>query len=100
MVFQWILYRKEEEKKRAVINFAGTLPVAKCIKYRYTVIENTVPEVIMEKQDIAMLIEWFEQNKDHKLNFLEKQAVKLAVGKAETVGDLMETALSLLKGKK
>ena len=54
----------------------------------------------MEKQDIAMLIEWFEQNKDHKLNFLEKQAVKLAVGKAETVGDLMETALSLLKGGK
>ena len=54
----------------------------------------------MEKQDLELLLQWFEQNKDHKLNFLEKQAVKLAIGKAETVGDLMETALSFLKGKK
>lgn len=54
----------------------------------------------MEQKDIDLLIRWFEQNKDHKLNFLEKQAVKLAVSKAETVGELMETALSFLKGVK
>ena len=57
-------------------------------------------EDTMEQKDIELLIRWFEQNKDHKLNFLEKQAVKLAVGKAETVGELMETALSFLKGSK
>ncbi len=54
----------------------------------------------MEQKDIEMLVKWFEQNKDHKLNFLEKEAVKLAVGRAKTVGDLMETALSFLKGGK
>ena len=54
----------------------------------------------MEKNDLELLITWFEQNKDHKLSFLEKQAVKLAVGQAETVGDLMETALSFLKNGK
>ena len=54
----------------------------------------------MEQKDIDLLIRWFEQNKDHKLNFLEKQAIKLALGRAETVNDLVETALSLLKGGK
>lgn len=57
-------------------------------------------EDTMEQKDIDLLIRWFEQNKDHKLNFLEKQAVKLAVSKAETVGELMETALSFLKSGK
>ena len=31
------------------------------------------------------------------LNFLEKEAIKLAVKKAGTVGDLLKTALDLLK---
>lgn len=51
----------------------------------------------MEQEDIRLLVEWFEQNKDHKLNFLEKEAIKLAVKKASTVGDLLKTALDLLK---
>jgi hypothetical protein len=42
-------------------------------------------------------MDWFEQNKDHKLNFIEKEAIKLAVKKANTVGDLLDTALKLLK---
>ena len=51
----------------------------------------------MEQEDIQLLVNWFEQNKDHKLNILEKEAIKLAVRKASTVGDLLKTALDLLK---
>ena len=51
----------------------------------------------MEQKDLKLLMEWFEQNKDHKLNFIEKEAIKLAVKKANTVGDLLDTALKLLK---
>ncbi len=51
----------------------------------------------MTQEDLKLLTDWFDQNKDHKLNFLEKEAIKLAVRKADTVGDLLETALGLLK---
>ena len=51
----------------------------------------------MEQEDIQLLVNWFEQNKDHKLNILEKESIKLAVRKASTVGDLLKTALDLLK---
>ncbi len=51
----------------------------------------------MDQEDLKLLLDWFEQNKDHKLNFLEKEAIKLAVKKASTVGDLIKTALDLLK---
>ncbi len=51
----------------------------------------------MNPEDLKMLMDWFEKNKDHKLNFLEKEAIKLAVRKANTVGDLLQTALDLLK---
>jgi len=51
----------------------------------------------MNPEDLTMLMDWFEKNKDHKLNFLEKEAIKLAVRKANTVGDLLQTALDLLK---
>ncbi len=51
----------------------------------------------MNQEDLKLLTDWFEENKDHKLNFLEKEAIKLAVKKADTVGDLLQTALSLLK---
>ena len=51
----------------------------------------------MEQKDLKLLMDWFEQNKDHKLNFIEKEAIKLAVKKANTVGDLLDTALKLLK---
>ena len=54
----------------------------------------------MEQKDVELLANWLQENKDHKLNFLEKQAIKLAVGRADTVQDLVETALSLLKGGK
>ena len=54
----------------------------------------------MEQKDVELLVNWLQENKDHKLNFLEKQAIKLAVGRADTVQDLVETALSLLKGGK
>jgi len=48
-------------------------------------------------EELKLLTDWFEQNKDHKLNFLEKEAIKLAVRRADTVGDLLKTALDLLK---
>jgi len=51
----------------------------------------------MNDEDLKLLVDWFEKNKDHKLNFIEKEAVKLAVRKADTVGDLFKTAIDLLK---
>ena len=54
----------------------------------------------MTDEDLKLLMDWFEKNKDHKLNFVEKEAIKLAVWKANTVGDLLQTALGLLKGGK
>ena len=54
----------------------------------------------MSDEDLKLLMDWFEQNKDRKLNFIEKEAIKLAVKKANTVGDLLQTALGLLKGGK
>ncbi|MCQ2458133.1 MAG: hypothetical protein MJ142_05285 [Clostridia bacterium] len=51
----------------------------------------------MKDEDIRLLCEWFEQNRDHKLSWLEKEAVKVAVSKAGTVQDLLDTALKLLK---
>ena len=54
----------------------------------------------MEQKDVELLARWLQENQHHKLNFLEKQAIKLAVSRADTVQDLVETALSLLKGGK
>ncbi len=51
----------------------------------------------MEKEDLQLMVEWVEKNKDHELNFLEKEAVKAVLRKSRTVGDLFETALKLLK---
>ena len=51
----------------------------------------------MDSEDLKLLLDWFEENKDHKLNFLEKEAIKVAVKRADTVGDLLKTALNLLK---
>ena len=51
----------------------------------------------MNQEDLKLLLDWFEQNKDHKLNFIEKEGIKLAVRKANTVGDLLQTALDMLR---
>ena len=51
----------------------------------------------MEKEDIQLLVEWFDQNRDHRISFLEKEAIKALLRKADTVGDLAETVLKLLK---
>ena len=51
----------------------------------------------MCEEDLKLLTDWFEKNKDHKLNIIEKEAIKMAVRKAGTVGDLLKTALDLLK---
>ena len=51
----------------------------------------------MNPEDLRLLMDWFEENKDHKLNFIEKEGIKMAVRKADTVGDLLKTALDLLK---
>lgn len=51
----------------------------------------------MSTEELKLLTDWIEENKDHKLNFLEKEAIKMAVKKAGTVGDLLKTALDLLK---
>ena len=51
----------------------------------------------MTQEDLKLLTDWFEKNQDHKMNFIEKEAVILAVRKANTVGELLKTALNLLK---
>ena len=51
----------------------------------------------MEREDIQLLVAWLEANKDHRLTLLEKEAVKAVLRKAGTVGELVETALKLLK---
>ena len=51
----------------------------------------------MNPEDLKLMMDWFDENKDHKLNFIEKEGIKMAVRKADTVGDLLKTALDLLK---
>ena len=51
----------------------------------------------MESEDIKLLTDWFEEHQNDKLNFIAKEAIKLEVKKANTVGDLLRTALKLLK---
>lgn len=51
----------------------------------------------LTEEDLKLMTDWFEKNQDHKLNIIEKEAIKLAIKKAETVGDLLKTALNLLK---
>ncbi len=43
----------------------------------------------MTDEDLKLLMDWFEKNKDHKLNIIEKGAIKLAVNKAATVLSLI-----------
>ena len=52
---------------------------------------------MLNEEDLKLLTDWFEKNQDHRLNFLEKEAIKMAVKKANTVGDLLQPALNLLK---
>ena len=33
----------------------------------------------MSTEELKLLTDWIEENKDHKLNFLEKEAIKMAV---------------------
>ena len=51
----------------------------------------------MDEQDLKLLLDWFSEHKDDKLNFIAKEAIKLEVRRADTVGDLLKTALNLLK---
>ena len=51
----------------------------------------------MEQEDIKLLLDWFEEHQNDKLNFIAKEAIKLEVKKANTVGDLLQTALKMLK---
>ena len=51
----------------------------------------------MNSEDLKLITDWLDKNKDHKLNFIEKEAIKLAIRKANTVGDLLQTVLNLLK---
>ena len=51
----------------------------------------------MEKEDIQLLVEWLEDNRDHTITLLEREAVKAVLRKCKTVGDLADTALKLVK---
>ena len=51
----------------------------------------------MDKEDIQLLVDWFDQNQDHEISFLEKEAIKAVLRKSKTVGDLANTVLKLLK---
>ena len=39
----------------------------------------------MDEQDLKLLLDWFSEHKDDKLNFLAKEAIKLEVKRANTV---------------
>ena len=51
----------------------------------------------MTKEDIQLLVDWFDKNQNHRITFLEKEAIKQVLKKADTVGDLADTVLKLLK---
>jgi hypothetical protein len=51
----------------------------------------------MTNDEWNLLKDWVEKNKDHKLNFLEKEAIKAVLRRADTVDSLLKTALDLLK---
>ena len=53
----------------------------------------------MTKEELQMLTDWLTKNQDHRFNFMEKEAIKMVLRKADTVGDLFQTALKLLKNK-
>ena len=44
----------------------------------------------MDEQDLKLLLDWFSEHKDDKLNFIAKEAIKFEVKKADTVGDLLK----------
>ena len=51
----------------------------------------------MKPEDIEMLVKWLSENRDHRLSFLEKEAIKAVIRQAGTVGDLADLAVKLLK---
>ena len=51
----------------------------------------------MTKEDIQLLVDWFDRNKDHRITLMEKEAIKLMLRKVGTVGELADTLLKLLK---
>ena len=51
----------------------------------------------MDREDLKLLTDWIEEHENDKLNFITKEAIRLEVRKAGTVGDLIRTALDLLK---
>jgi len=51
----------------------------------------------MTNEEWEMLRDWVEKNREHKLNFIEKEAIKAVLRKAGSVEDLLKTALDLLK---
>ena len=53
----------------------------------------------MTKADIQLLTDWFDKNQNHQITFLEKEAIKLMIRKAGTVGELVETVLKMLRNQ-
>ena len=51
----------------------------------------------MDQEDVKLLLDWFDKNRDHEISFLEREAIKLVLKKSKTVGELAETVLKLLK---
>ena len=51
----------------------------------------------MTNEEWEMLRDWVEKKREHKLNFIEKEAIKAVLRKAGSVEDLLKTALDLLK---
>ena len=49
----------------------------------------------MTKEDIQLLVDWFDRNKDHRITLMEKEAIKLMLRKVGTVGELADTLLPI-----
>lgn len=52
----------------------------------------------MTKEDLQLLVDFLEQNGDHKLTGLEKLAAKAAISKCSSLNELVSYALKLIKG--
>ena len=51
----------------------------------------------MTNEDWELLRKWVEENRTHKLTFLEKEAIKAVLRRSGSVEELLNTALDLLK---
>ena len=51
----------------------------------------------MTNEEWELLKKWVEEHHDHRLSFIEKEAIKAVLRKANSIDELLKTAIDLLK---